>query len=146
MKTKQLFCRIKNGLMPNSVLSELQSLAKKAGEGDYVIEIKKKTRSNAQNRYYWGVMVETVRKALNTHLKLQGLPVADKDDVHLFMLDKIGRVHRIKTESGELVIKKGLSKTDTQECEDCFTAMRAYFAERGIDIKEPNEDRFNQGE
>ena len=140
----QLFCRIRNGLIPSGVIESLQASANKAGEGDYIIEIKKKTRSNAQNKYYWGVVIPIVMDALNKHIESD--LKADKNDVHLFIMERIGRVHKIKTKEGDLILKRGLSKTKTDECEDVFTQIRAYFAERGIDIPEPNEDKFYKGD
>lgn len=135
----QIYCKITNGKIPQYALDQLNDVAHKMDGKKLTIKVTKETRSNKQNNYYWGVIIPAMKKVLNEHLKRGGYPLASDDDIHLFLLDKIGRIIRIPTKSGGLVIKRGISMTDKQECEECFEAIRAFAAERGVMIPLPNE-------
>lgn len=134
----QIHCKITNGKIPHYALSQLEA-AVKSMDGKVTLEVKKEKRSNKQNRYYWGVIIPAIKKVMNEHLVKNGHPTASDDDIHLFLLDKIGRLIRIPMKSGDLVIKRGISMSDKSECEECFEAIRSFAAERGIFIPLPNE-------
>lgn len=142
----QIYCNITNGKIPQYALDQLNDVARKMDGKKLTIRVTKETRSNAQNNYYWGVIIPAIKKVMNELIKQAGHPEASDDDIHLFLLGQLGRLIRIPTKSGELVIKRGISMTDKQECEECFEAIRAFAAERGIIIPLPNENQLNQGD
>lgn len=102
------------------------------------IESKKKTRSLAQNRYRFGVVVKTVHKAMvdagHSHLSPE-----DVDD--MIKLDVLHIVKKIKTPDGrEIEIPGEMKSMTTTEFAQCMLVIRSHFAEFGIDIPEPNEE------
>jgi len=104
------------------------------------VVIKEKRRSLSQNRYRFGVVVNTVMRGLNEYLKREGLPIASPEDVDIFIKDKaLGVVHKVNTPLGEITIAGKLKDKTTQEFEESMACIRAYFAEKGIMIPLPNE-------
>jgi hypothetical protein len=142
----QIYCKIDNGKFPDYAISQLKQAVSGMHNKKITIKVTKETRSNKQNNYYWGVIIPAIKKVMNELIKQAGHPEASDDDIHLFLLGQIGRLVRIPTKSGELVIKRGISMTDKQECEECFEAIRAFAAERGIIIPLPNENQFYNGD
>jgi hypothetical protein len=103
--------------------------------------MKEKQRSLAQNRYRFGVVVATIMKYMNAELEREGCEYRLKpEDVDLFIKENALKiVHRISTSLGEFIITGKLRTRNTKDFEEAMTQIRAYFAEKGIDIPEPNE-------
>jgi len=100
-----------------------------------------KQRSLKQNKYRWGVVVDTVRKYINAELEREGCDYrASPGDIDLLIKEKALRiVHRIPTSLGELVIQGKLMTRSPKDFEEAMLQIRAYFDKRGIHIAEPNE-------
>lgn len=102
----------------------------------------RKGRSNKQNRYYWGCVIREVQ----LHIKeTQGILVT-KDWVHAYHMQTVFEFTPVvKTVLGEEVIyfdEKRLSACSTVEFEERMELLRQYWAERGCDIPEPNEENY----
>lgn len=124
-------------LARNAIAQTLRSMEGRRVE----IIIKEQARSLRQNKYRWGVVNLTVMKCLNSYLRKEGLPLAAREDVDIFIKDKaLGVVHKINTPLGELTIVGRLKEKTTAEFENTMEAIRAYFAEKGVQIPLPKEN------
>lgn len=103
-----------------------------------------KTRSLAQNKYRFGVVVATVLKHMNAELEQEGCEYrASAKDIDLFIKEKALKiVHRIPTSLGDLTIEGKLRNRTTQDFEEAMTQIRAYFDKKGIFIPLPNESDY----
>jgi len=103
------------------------------------IEIKeaKDKRSLAQNRYKWGVVVETVRKALLQ----QGNDYSADAINDMIKMEILHLTEVVTLPNGKNVIVPGaLKDKETSVFQEGMERIRAYFAPYGIDIPEPNEE------
>jgi hypothetical protein len=102
----------------------------------------RKKRSDAQNRYMWGVIVPTVAAWLR---ETQGEKY-DKDDVYYWINGKVlGRQVKIKEIAGEeIAVMQGkrFSQMTTVEFNDAVEQILQYFAEMGLVIPEPRQHNF----
>lgn len=106
-------------------------------------------RSDAQNRYYWGVCVPTVMIWLQ---KTQGHRFS-RDEVHQLNLKYVVgasyEVMKIKDPfSGELIevlkeVGKSTSKMNTLEFTNFIEELRGFWHEAGCEIAEPEKDKSN---
>lgn len=120
----------------NAIIQTLRSMEGREVE----VVIKEKKRSLKQNKYRWLIINGTVMKWMNSWLERQGLPLAAPEDIDIFIKDKaLGVVHRINTPMGELTIAGRLKDKDTKSFEESMECIRAYFAEKGLEIPLPNE-------
>lgn len=107
---------------------------------EITISEKKKKRSLKQNAYRYKVIVGTVKDRINQELKLLGEREVKKEEIDLFIKDKaLGMVHRVNTSIGELTLIDSLKDADASQFEEAMEQIRAYFAEKGIEILLPNE-------
>ena len=99
-------------------------------------------RSDAQNRYMWGVVVPTVRAFL---LETEGVKYSP-DEVYLWLRVKLlGQSPVIKVVSGiEVVMMEGkrFSEMNTKEFADATDTILKAMAEIGCVIPEPNQHNF----
>ena len=99
-------------------------------------------RSDAQNRYYWGVVIPTVRAFLH---ETEGVRHS-KDEVHFYNLYQVQRITpRIKTIMGVdtiIVEAKKSSEMTVQEFMDYVEQLQAYWAEKGCIIPDPQKHNF----
>lgn len=96
---------------------------------------KKRDRTSQQNRYYWGVVVETVMN----YLQDQGNYV-DSTDVHEFLKLRVGKLSRVIVVGDD--VHKCLGSTaqlSTAKFNEYIEKIRAWAADYGIVIPEPNE-------
>ena len=100
-----------------------------------------KKRSLAQNKYRFGVVVDTVLKYMNAELEQEGCEYrASVKDIDLFIKEKALKiVHRIPTSLGDLTIEGKLKNRSTVEFEEAMLQIRTYFDKKGIFIPEPND-------
>lgn len=105
-------------------------------------DIKAKQRTIAQNKYRFGVVVKTVCDHINEELKRENSDIrVSPEDVDIFIKDKaLKTVHRINTSLGEITVIGKLRNRTTKDFEEAMEQIRAYFAQRGIQIPEPHED------
>lgn len=96
-----------------------------------------KPRSNPQNRYYWGVVIPAI-----TEMFVDAGNYVDHQDVHEFLKLRVGKLAQVfVTKDGEVM--KGLGSTakmTTVKFEEYLTKVRAFAAEYGVQIAEPNEE------
>lgn len=88
------------------------------------IEKLKKTRSNPQNKYYWGVVVLCQQECF---LERWG-EIWDKDEVHDWNKNNIWHTEIIDNDTGEVIKKPGSSKAKTTvEFEERLEKLRQKF-------------------
>lgn len=106
-----------------------------------------KQRSLRQNKYRWGVVVDTVLKAMNQELKERGSEYRlQPDDVDLFIKEHaLGIAHRIQTSIGEFIVRGKLRNRSPSDFEEAMEQIRAHFAqlENPIFIALPNEPDYD---
>ena len=94
-------------------------------------------RSDAQNRYYWGVVIPMVR---SWHKNLQGETITP-DECHAYILNKVLEVKPVfKTVLGDEVMYfnyKTTSKMNTKEFNDFKEKVQKFFGELGCEIPDP---------
>tara|TARA_R110002074_G_scaffold51280_1_gene129710 strand:+ start:1555 stop:1977 length:423 start_codon:yes stop_codon:yes gene_type:complete len=101
------------------------------------IRLASKTRSQKQNRWYWGVAIPTIIK---WQLEQEGIEYT-KDEIHYFILKNIVkpevRVHPVMGEQVIIHKSKTTSQMNTKEFNAFKDNLQLYFAERAIDIPDP---------
>ena len=122
---------------PNFNRSFLQKYIDKDVEIEVRLESKK--RSDRQNRFYWGVVIPTIIK---WQQEQEGIEYT-KDEIHHFILKNIVKptveVHPVMGEQVIVYKTKTTSQMNTKEFNQFKEELQLYFAERGIDIPDPNE-------
>ncbi len=100
-----------------------------------------KKRSLAQNKYRFGVVVKTICDHINEELRRENSNIrVSPEDVDIFIKDKaLKTVHRINTSLGKVTIIGRLRNQSTKDFEKSMEQIRAYFAQRGIEIPLPRE-------
>lgn len=103
------------------------------------LEVFEPRRSDAQNRYYWGVCIPTIRKFLKDS---EGVSYTS-DELHCFnMVNVVGKKPEIKQVFGmETVVmtSKTTSQMNVKEFEEFREMLQAYWAEKGCVIPDPNQ-------
>jgi len=113
-------------------------LDKYAGK-DVEVEVRlaSKTRSQKQNRWYWGVAIPTIIK---WQLEQEGIEYS-KDEIHYFILKNIVKpevkVHPVMGEQVIIHKSKTTSQMNTKEFNAFKENLQLYFAERDIVIPDP---------
>lgn len=101
------------------------------------IRLTSKTRSQKQNRWYWGVAIPTIIK---WQLEQEGIEYT-KDEIHYFILKNIVRpevkVHPVMGEQVIIHKSKTTSQMNTKEFNAFKDNLQLYFAERAIEIPDP---------
>lgn len=132
-----------NGLFKrnrNLVLQAIQSFNNK----DVVISFSKpkKTRSNNQNAYYWGVVIPLVQNGI---LEATG-ELRSSDNIHYkILLPLFAPTNElVNKETGECIAEKLTSSemTTTQFCEYILEIQKWGAEFLGIDIPSPNEENL----
>lgn len=99
-------------------------------------------RSDAQNRYIWGVLVPTV---MAWRKETEG-KVYEKDEVYAWLrISLLGHKPEIRDVIGETVIVmtgKRFSKMTTKEFAEAVETMVQELAERGCEVPLPREQNF----
>jgi hypothetical protein len=120
------------GVVKNGKL-ELQNSKKfaeelKIFEGDNVLltlEKKKRKRSNQQSRYYWGVVIPSVKYAMEA----KGFFINNKEQVHLLMKVKFLKAEIINVATGEVIETIGsTTRLSTIDFESYLEQIRAWSA------------------
>jgi len=94
-------------------------------------------RSDQQNKYYWGVIVELIRLAIN---EINGENFT-KEDIHEFLKNRFIKGKEISNESGEVIsIRKSTTDNTTIMQEEYHENCRRFAAEfLNVYIPLPNE-------
>ena len=130
--------KVENGVL---VLNNRKKLANdvKAFNGKNIIltiERKSKKRSNALNRYYWGVVIDI---SVNAFRNLGNAVTADQ--VHEIFKFKFLRTSIVNFDTGEVLeYTKSTSELSNTEFMDYFASIQQYMAETfDTYIPDPNE-------
>lgn len=99
----------------------------------------KSTRSQKQNRYYWGVVVKMIHQ-----LFLDTGNDATAEEVHDFLKQEVGGIHKeLYAPDGKVRTITGSSATQsTIDFEDYMQKCRAWAARWDVFIPLPNETDF----
>lgn len=120
------------GVVKNGKL-ELQNAKKFASElkifeGDNVLltlEKKKRKRSNQQSRYYWGVVIPSIKYAMEA----KGFFLNSKEQVHELMKVKFLKAEIINIATGEIIETIGsTTRLSTLDFENFLEQIRAWGA------------------
>ena len=129
---------VSGGRLPAAEERELSALLARMEGKPVVVTVKevKRRRSNDQNGYYWGVVVPAV-----TAMFRDAGNYVDENDTHEFLKLRVGKISRvIVTPDGEVHKSLGsTAKLSVSEFADYVARVRAWAAEHGCDIPEPNE-------
>lgn len=128
-----------HGGLPSVVLRRLQAAVASAAGKRLVLTLKelKKSRSQSQNAYLWGVVYPAIVAVFREH----GNNV-DAEDVHDFLKDRVGKLKQhFVTPAGEVLTGPGsTAKLTTVEFEAYLEKVRVWAAESlGTAIPLPNE-------
>tara|TARA_R100000908_G_scaffold56710_1_gene32249 strand:+ start:42772 stop:43215 length:444 start_codon:yes stop_codon:yes gene_type:complete len=111
---------------------------------DVVINIKKhkKNRSNAQNRWYWGVALKKITEDL---YNIQG-ELFTKEEIHSYHKSVViaSKFNTLNVLGKEILIFNDVStkSMNTIQFNDFKQTIQNHWAVRGIDIPDPNEENF----
>ena len=101
------------------------------------VRLEAKTRSDKQNRWYWGVAIPTI---INCIKEFEGIEYS-KEEIHEFVLKNIIRPEvKVSVVMGQQLITyvaKTTSKMSTIEFNVFKESLQLYFAEKGIVIPDP---------
>jgi len=99
-------------------------------------------RSNAQNKYLWGVVYITIKA---WYKETEGIEVT-KDAIHAHTLQKILDYELRSEVVGGMdvfvVHGKSTSRLNTKEFNSLVEDLQKYWAEKGCDIPNPRENNF----
>lgn len=141
MKKLSIVCPIDNGKIHQSSGRRVGEYIKEcANQNLPCVEITvapyKPTRSDKQNRYYWGVVVDYVRTLFES-----GGESYDDEEVHEILMHEVGKYKRaVAMKNGNIhIIRLSSAKLNTQEFEIYLEKVRAWAAAEGCIIPLPNE-------
>ena len=108
------------------------------------LRLEPKTRTDKQNRWYWGVAVNTI---IQGFFQQTGI-LHTKAEIHFYVLKYIIEAKLdMKIIMGQQVITydvKTTSQMSTVEFMHFKDILQKHFAEKGIDIPDPNEDLWKK--
>jgi hypothetical protein len=135
----QYDCYVKGGsLFVKNRELYLQEISGLQSDKEYtmVIRVKRKPRSNGQNRFYWGIVVPQVLRGL----KEAGFNVFSKDDAHDIIKFKFLKVN-LENDSGEFVESfKSTKEMSTSEFKEFIEHLQIWASEYlNQYIPSPNE-------
>lgn len=101
------------------------------------IQLKRKTRSNPQNAYLWGVVVPMMKYLI----KEEWGDVYSKEDVHEILKSKFLFYEKVNEETGEVIrLPKSTTECSTVEMEEYLSSCRSFIKEWfGAIVPLPNE-------
>lgn len=111
-------------------------------ELEIVVKKHRRLRSNAQNRWLWGVAYVTIKQ---WYKETQGEDITS-EEIHAHNLSSIqGYRYDVKEILGEEVLimeGKRTSKMSVEEFQQMMEKLQQYYAERGLVIPDPEGDSF----
>ncbi len=121
----ELFSTVKNGkLQANITRSILKALEGLEGKRVVItINKVKKTRSNQQNRFYWGCVIEIQQQCF---LERWG-EIFSVEQTHDWNKNNIWHTEKVIEETGEVVKIPGTSVVTTVEFEERLEKLRQFF-------------------
>lgn len=137
-KQARSFHFISKGRVPEGISLAIKDAVQKAEGKRLVLTLAedKKASSDPQRRYYFAVIVESIRTMFLEH----GTNLT-KEQMHRWMKKHIGNMEmEVITPDGEITtILRSYTDLTTMEAEVYHTECRKWAAERGCQIPEPNE-------
>lgn len=133
-----------NGDVRDNMLSLNLYLPDELNNQNVIIEVRKanKQRSNNQNNWYFGIALPLIIQSI---VETTG-EVYTKEDLHEFHLEKVVEAHKVIKETlGETIITythKRTSDMTTVEFMEFKEKIQVYWAERGINVPDPNQKDF----
>ncbi len=127
-------------LKESKIKSFLQSLEGK----DVIINIKKhkKNRSNAQNRWYWGVALKKITEDL---YNIQG-ELFTKEEIHAYHKAVVtsSKFNTLNVLGHEVIVFNDIStkSMNTIQFNNFKQSIQNHWAIRNIDIPDPQEENF----
>lgn len=134
----QFFSPVENGHITKgcreAIAKALQSLNGKFAK--ITIEEKKKVRSLAANRYYWGYVIPPIVNMFNEH----GNNV-DAEQVHEFLKDEVGKLSQvvILPDGGRKKISGSSANLETMEFQEYLLKVKVWASDWGVYIPDPEE-------
>lgn len=139
MKSINIISQVSNGNLTRNRTRIKDAIATFEGK-DVSITIKKKrkTRSNSQNQYYWGVVLELTIDAI----KKEWGEIWDKDNAHEFLKSRFLYYEKYNENTGEIIkTPKSTTECSTVEYEEYLSQCRQFLKEWfNTDIPLPNEE------
>ena len=104
------------------------------------IQKKKKRRSNAQNAYYWGVVIPLMAEAV----KNEWGELLSYEKCHEFFKMRFLFTERVNHDTGEIIkIPKSTTENTTSDQEDYHTEIRHFMFEYfNVTVSLPNEQIY----
>jgi len=140
------FGSVKDGALKinnrNNLLLDLQSLEGK--EIEIKISKKKKTRSNLQNRYYWGCVIPIVKQGL-IDAGYEREKINNSDIVHEFLKSMFcPKVEVANEDTGEILeLPPTTTNNSTIQMMEYFEDIKRWSAEfLGVTIPDPGEQTY----
>lgn len=137
------FGTVKDGALKirnrNALVLDLESLDGK--EVEIKISRKKKTRSNNQNRYYWGVVIPVIKQGL-IDAGFNRSIVNDSNLVHEFLKNMFcPKIELVNEDTGEvLTLPPTTTSNTTTQMMEYFQDIQIWAAEKlGISVPDPGE-------
>ncbi|WP_394749562.1 hypothetical protein [Spongiimicrobium salis] len=141
MKKVTIISEVNNGRLKrnrNLIESAIRSFEGKVIE--FTIQRKKKSRSNPQNRFYWGVVIPIIQQGLKDCTG----EVRDSNSIHYQILLPLFSCSReiTNTQTGEIVTEKMTSSemTTTQFAEYILEIQKWAAEFLGIEVPDPNQE------
>lgn len=126
------------GTLPPKAAKQLSDALRSFPGKKVTVTVKpyQKRRSGNQNRYYFGVVIPLV-----TQFFRDAGNMVDAEDVHNYLKLRVGKLAQIMvTPDGEVTKTLGsTAKLSTAEFEAYMLRIRAWGAEYGLIVPEPNE-------
>ena len=139
MKKIQIVSIVNNGTLKRNRTTIADAI--KSFEGKDIlltIQLKRKVRSNPQNAYYWGVIVECWKHLLK---ETQG-EIYSKDETHEFLKVNFNYQEVVDEQTGVVLrtVKSTTANSTTEMEEYHLKCRQAYQQLFGFNIPEPNEE------
>ena len=127
-----------SGNLSPHIRDEISRLLKSLSGKRVVIKIAlwRNTRSNKQNKFYYGVVIPLVKAMF-----VGAGNVVSEEDVHEFLKNRVGKLSKLVTDpNGEVhSIPRSSADLDTIEFETWMTQIRAWGADYGLEIPMPTQ-------
>lgn len=131
-------CKVENGVIKTNRKALNEAIQQHNGkEVTITIQRKKKTRSNLQNAFYFGVIVKLIQNAI----KEQWGERKSIDEVHEFLKQNLHFTEKVNESTGEII---RLAKSTTVDSTTDFMVYLDEISKFGkewfnIDVPEPNQ-------
>lgn len=138
-KLYEATCKIQEtGRLPEIIGIRLRDALKaQAGKPVHILlEPPKKYVSDPQRAYYFAVIVEAIQELFR-----EAGTIMAKEEMHHWLMEHVGKWFKnVVTPDGEVTqMRRSYMDLSTWETEQQHTLCRAWAAERGVQIPEPNE-------